>query len=62
MIFKASRADFYSWIHLQKPGNYCFNSSIIINNQHLAGLDFEGFDSAAATAGAIAFMTAAIHS
>lgn len=61
-IFKASEADFYSWIHLQKSRNYCFNSLIIINNQHPARLDFEEFDSVAATAGAIAFMTTTIHS
>ena len=62
MIFKASEADFYSWIHLQKSGNCCFNSLIIINNQHPTRLDFEEFDSVAATAGAIAFMTATVHS
>jgi hypothetical protein len=62
VIFKAFEADFYSWIHLQKSGNYCFNSLIIINSQHPTRQDFEEFDSVAATAGAIAFMTAAIHS
>lgn len=63
-IFKASEADFYSQIHLRKPGNYCFNSSAIIGSQHLTGLDLKEScsDLAAAIAGAIASMTAAIHS
>ena len=38
------------------------NSLIIINSQHPTRQDFDEFDSVAATAGAIAFMTAAIHS
>jgi hypothetical protein len=62
VTFKASVADFYSWIHLQNSGNCCFNSLIIINNQHPARLDFEEFNSVATTAGAIAFMTTTIHS